>query len=307
MSLLLAFQAPAAPTPFAQNEWPVPPGARFAIELRSWAQGPDVPPFVQSPFVMRDWPNPRGPAGALIQQQTLDLLLSTLFRPPFALKDWPNPRVPAGVQNWSAQSLLQFTLGGVQAPFNQDEWPVPQGARRDVPPLLVNLQQTTLAPAVYIFRDPLVTRYEQRSYHAVLVFPPTNRLLFQAPAAAPFAQDDWPNPHGPLWVGYIPTHHARILVPIAQAPFALFDWPNPSGAAYPISLRTFLESLDLNLYGQDQFFGPPGMGPVYQYPNPRGPQRAIDLLTLLNTLALTLPEPAPDLRRLLRMRLGVGL
>lgn len=64
---------------------------------------------------------------------------------------------------------------------------------------------------------------------------------------------------------------------IPHAPFYLTDYPNPRGPQRAVDLLTWVNSVNLNLLGQDKFFG--AGPPTYDYPNPRGPLRSIDLLT----------------------------
>lgn len=68
------------------------------------------------------------------------------------------------------------------------------------------------------------------------------------------------------------------LSELAMAPFC-YDFRNPDRRQYPIALRTWLESVKLNLLGKDQFFAAAGMGPSYDYPNPRGARFPIELRT----------------------------
>lgn len=67
------------------------------------------------------------------------------------------------------------------------------------------------------------------------------------------------------------------------------DFPNPAPARYPIELRTWLQSLPLNLSGQDTFYGGAGMGAkAFDHPNPRGYIPAIDLKTWVQPTPLNL-------------------
>src|SRR5260221_9156000 len=66
--------------------------------------------------------------------------------------------------------------------------------------------------------------------------------------------------------------------------FSQFDWPVPRGYPFPMSLRSWMESVRLQLLGKDQFFGVPGVGPTYDWPNPRGYPFPIELRTWLQQL-----------------------
>lgn len=72
---------------------------------------------------------------------------------------------------------------------------------------------------------------------------------------------------------------------VVAAPFRQTEWPTPQRKPFAVSLRTHIDGHRLNLYGKDQFFGAPGMGPDYDFPNPQrrraqqpdGPQRSLAL------------------------------
>jgi hypothetical protein len=68
-----------------------------------------------------------------------------------------------------------------------------------------------------------------------------------------------------------------------QTPFGQDDWPNPRGAAFPIDLRTFLQTFDVQLIGQDTFFGGPGQAPAnLDWPVPKGYIPSISLRTWID-------------------------
>lgn len=48
-----------------------------------------------------------------------------------------------------------------------------------------------------------------------------------------------------------------------------FDWPNPRSLRQPVDNRGFINAVELQLIGLDQFFGAPGQPPTYDWPNPR--------------------------------------
>lgn len=70
------------------------------------------------------------------------------------------------------------------------------------------------------------------------------------------------------------------------APFIPRDFSLPRK---PASTTGHINSLALNLFGKDQFFGAPGQGPRYDYPNPKAPARSIELRTWINAVI----PPAP--------------
>ncbi len=84
---------------------------------------------------------------------------------------------------------------------------------------------------------------------------------------------DYHNPRGRPYPVSLRTWSNSLqtttLVPSAAPPFRQSDYPNPRGRVPAIALRTWIEPLKLNLIGQDAFFGGPGGGgPSYDIPNP---------------------------------------
>lgn len=65
-----------------------------------------------------------------------------------------------------------------------------------------------------------------------------------------------------------PSNRLALTATVAQAPFAQYDWTNPQRKTFPVALRGHLNPFPINLYGKDQFFAAPGMGPDYDHPNP---------------------------------------
>lgn len=74
-----------------------------------------------------------------------------------------------------------------------------------------------------------------------------------------------------------------------------YDWPNPISRPHPISLRTHLNPVPLNLLGKDQFFSVAGQPPTYTWTVPRGrpPQNLYGFWTvnLQNTLLASPAAP----------------
>lgn len=73
----------------------------------------------------------------------------------------------------------------------------------------------------------------------------------------------------------------------ALVPFIPFAWLNPQ--LRPQSNRGYLNQVELQLLGQDQFFGPPGVGPRYDWPNPQRAKRVQVGGTWSWTFPITLP------------------
>jgi hypothetical protein len=114
--------------------------------------------------------------------------------------------------------------------------------------------------------------------------------LIQA-ASRVMAALDWPNPRRLVTpaAGFIGLN--LLLASLGgfdQKPFAQTDWPVPKAAQAGVELRTFLNPLNKNLLGKDQFFTSPGRGPAYDYPNPRGYVPGIALRTHVQPVNLTL-------------------
>src|SRR3990167_3886652 len=78
----------------------------------------------------------------------------------------------------------------------------------------------------------------------------TNGLLgLFTPAAAPFAQLDWPNPRGimvaPAWF-ILPNRLLGLFTPSLD-PFAQLDWPNPMPQRSNVSLAMIGNMLETTL------------------------------------------------------------
>lgn len=115
-----------------------------------------------------------------------------------------------------------------------------------------------------------------------------NQTTLSPVSQNPFAQTEWPNPRG-----YTPLALAWTQSPLQGFPFSQTSWPNPLGAVQNYDLRTFLNSLELTLIGQDQFFGAPGQAPAnMDWPVPKGPKGSIDLGTWAQNLSQTTLAPA---------------
>jgi len=158
------------------------------------------------------------------------------------------------------------------------------------------------------FRAPLQTRIP-RARRIESVFDPgqDSALLSQLRGQDKFfgpagmgPDYDYPNPRGrpyPLslrtWTNSLQT---TTLVPSGAPPFKQTEWPNPRGRVPGIALRTWVQPLNLNLLGQDAFFGGPGGGgPSYDIPNPvLARSRAVALMQWhTNLLESTLAPSVP--------------
>jgi len=254
-------------------DWPNPPGARSAISLRQWEINllQNTLGFVQSPFSLSDWPNPRGATPAITLKTWLDQLKINLASQDqffgaagqVPTYDWQNPRSPARVidlQTWLINLLL--TTLGARNPFSMSDWPNPRGQ--------------TFPADLRSFIDQLkLNLRSQDQFFGAAGQPPTY---------------EWPNPkRRPARADFETWLNLLLTTLGARAPFSLSDWPNPAGKAFPTNLRTFLDSLELNLLGQDKFFGGPGQPPAnLDWPVPKGAIPSISLRVWIDPLNLSL-------------------
>jgi hypothetical protein len=255
--------APPAAAPFALADWPNPVRQRRTELLYAWQQSPAVPAPPAAPFVPIDWPTPAR-SKSYIDASTLGGVLVDLT--PLRPVDWPLPaRKPLDLTRLTWTESLKLPAQGPQAaPTLPIDWPLPT-------------------------RKPLdVTR---------LTWTDAFKLPSQAAPVAPPASGDWPNPLRPR---RLPDYTVALglqqstLQPPAP-PFAC-NTPVPRGAAFPLANRGHVQAAAVWLIGQDKFFGPPGMAPVYDYPNPRGARRSIELRVHsyafpVDVLAASVPTP----------------
>lgn len=144
------------------------PDSRVAVSSQDWVRGTD---FLlgtgAKPFAQYDWPVPPGPRQGGIDRrtwiwpaQTLNLAVSIF---PFSQTDWPVP-IPRdrafANRTWLGENLLPLTVVAAPVPFHQTEWPVPRGwewnrdLRTFISPVAINLVTTALPP----FRSPFDMR-----------------------------------------------------------------------------------------------------------------------------------------------------
>jgi hypothetical protein len=102
---------------------------------------------------------------------------------------------------------------------------------------------------------------------------------------------DWPNPLIPRRsIDLITIADASEFWLLKDRFFGLagnpnFDWPVPKGYPIPLDVRSWIEDTNIQLIGQDQFFGGPGQVPAQlDWPVPRGYAYPTDLRTLLSNL-----------------------
>lgn len=269
-----------APAPFFQSDWPVPVQRRLvALGFTNRAL---IVPAAASPFSQGDWPNPRiAPRALTLRTWTDSRLLDTLsivLPRPFAQTDWPVPRpTRRGLLTWLSGPLVDTT----ETPFSESEWPVPRAAQRAVSLLTwTDNPRTTLSivfPKPFSQTDwpipkPIPSAVELRTWVQALKLPLIRQdRFFGAPGQV--ITYNLQNPRRPVpattLLSWSENLLERTLGAAPPKPFAQVNWPNPVTRPHPLVLRSWLESLKLNLRGQDKFFGPPGMPPMYQpAPNP---------------------------------------
>lgn len=186
---------------------------------------------------------------------------------PFALTDFPNPRVrPFPTANRGFLGSVQVQLRGLDKFFGAPG----QAPRYDYP----NPRVRPFPIEGRTFINPVETQLIGKD------------KFFGAPGQPP-ANLDWPNPRvrqfpidGRTWVGNL----LESTLGIISFPFKLLDWPNPLRRLFPLEGLTFLNAVETQLIGQDQFFGAPGQPPAYDWPNPRGRAFPVDARSWLGNL-----------------------
>jgi hypothetical protein len=91
----------------------------------------------------------------------------------------------------------------------------------------------------------------------------------------------------------VPNLLTTTLTALVVKPFKQNEWTNPTGPAFPQDLRGYIQDLNLELIGQDKFFGAPGQGPAnLDWPVPKGPVGSVDLRTWIVNLSQGTLAPA---------------
>src|SRR5690349_3045388 len=237
----------AAGNPFAQDDWPNPtrkstrPLGVIYHRVAMAAPAPSGPPFAQT-----EWPNPRGKINRVGISSQLPTNIPTMIEDFVAFSSMQD--VPARVSRVAVTSQQQgnltvTTLSGAPAapPFSQDDWPNPvirkQAVRTTVNGVNLNL-------------------LSQDQFFGAAGQPPTY---------------DYPNPKAPK--RSVQDWNQNLLQStLVPQPFAQTDWPNP--ITRKPGIRGDIYSVNLELIGQDSFFGVPGQPPAnYDFPNPKAQRR----------------------------------
>lgn len=225
--------------------------------------------------------------------------------------DWPNPvrrAYPVDLRFWS-NNLLQTTLLPAQAgtPYLflvSDAGGVPPRRTAFRPDAFPNLLESTLRITAVPFAQtdwpnprgrsaPIELRTFVNAVETQLI---GQDLFFGPPGMGP--DYDYPNPRGrsyPVDLRHFAPSALQILTaPTGAAPFSQLDWPVPKGRTPPVELRTFLNSIEIQLIGQDQFFGAAGQPPAnLDWPNPRGYSYSVALRSFAVDLQQTTLAPTP--------------
>lgn len=276
--------------PKNQNDWPVPKGAQSSIVLKTHIdplklslRGKDTFFSASGMGPDYDWPNPRGPRGLVGDQLGFidpteiwlvgqDKFFNGAGRGP--VYEWVNPRGAKGFIADQApynNNLLSISF----APFSADDWLNPYSARGLAADQLgfADASEFWLFNSVYPFsqidwpnprgRQSIVVDY----VNPVKIWLAGQDQFFGPAGKGP--SYDWPNPQGQRQrneYGFVDPYKVSLFA----APFAQSDWPNPN--RFKVNLQDFSRTVSLELIGQDQFFGPPGLGPIYDWSNPQRPR-----------------------------------
>src|SRR5690349_10843502 len=147
-----------------------------------------------------------------------------------------------------------------------------------------NLLGTTLAPAAPAqppfsqtdWQNPVVRKADvsNRTWLQQINLNLLGKDKFFGEAGQPPANLNQPNPQRPRrnpqdWNQNLLQ---STLTPAAQAPFSQTDWPNPNQRKPDV--RGSVNAVNLNLIGQDRFFGAAGQPPANtDFPNPKAARR----------------------------------
>lgn len=253
--------------PFNQFDWPVPKGPEYSVQLRSWTwqYNPNLIGKDQLPVGdNRSLLTPRIVNYPVDLRTWINQGITSVTQAPFAQDDWPvpqQPQFPISLRTWINQGIIT----AVPTPFAQDDWPLPQGYQYPV-----GLRSWTYAYNSNLIGQDVVPG--ERS----LDLPPRdpreprswtwsyNRNLV-GKDQLPFNQDSWPIPTGYPYPLDLRTWIGHVTITVAM-PFSQDDWQLPQTIQYPTTLRTWAFTYNPNLTAQDRL-------PFRQqdWPNPIAP------------------------------------
>lgn len=279
--LMLGLIAAALPN-VQQHVPPNPTGKIYAQELRTFVNpaetqliGKDVFFGAAGETQARDFPNPTGKVypsdlrtftnNSEIQLIGQDAFFGLAGCPVF---DQPNPRGKA-----YPSDLRTFVNPAETQLFGQDQFfaAAGMGPNYDYP----NPRNKQFASDLRNFT--LATSY--------------GLVAASVPATISF---DFPNPRGKSFVQTAfetsPPNNIVFVTPVVYPSTFVFDFPNPRGKLYSQELRTFVNAAEIQLIGQDKFFGVAGEPPRYDFPNPQIRKASLSHISQLagNLLGTTL-------------------
>jgi hypothetical protein len=225
--------------------------------------------------------------------------LSTAGAKPVAPGDpsLPAARIyPVSLRTWNGQVNLGLIgkdsmFGGPGRPLSNFDWQLPRVSRRAIgdaqrasPALL-----SATPPAPFVNADWQLPRVPVRfdgSWSTIVVVippPPFSPLQSQLVKAPDRVDRTWSTN----------LLESTLTPSVAAAPFVQADWQLPRSAAYSTILRTWLQGVAVNLFGQDTMFGGAGQ-PLENadWPLWRATRRAIGEAQAPSLALLTFVAPA---------------
>lgn len=208
---------------------------------------------------------------------------------------------PVSLRTWNGQVNLgligkDVMFGGPGRPLSNFDWQLPRAVRaaiRDVqgaPFALLNSGTPPPLPfANYDWQLPRTAYRFDGSWQTTVVVIPT-------PPFTP-AQSQLPRVSDRFDRSWSSNLLETTLAPsVATAPFVQADWQLPRSAAYSTILRTWLQGVPINLFGQDTMFGAAGQ-PLENadWPLWRATRRAIGEGVAPPLTLLTIIPPTPFL------------
>ncbi len=259
---------------------PLPQRKPFPIDLRTWSHSTDLNLLGQDQFFSGagcgpdyDFPNPRGKVFSNeLRTFTCGLMLGLIASalPNIQQHSPPNPNgkvFPSDLRTFinpcETQLIGQDLFFGAAGECQARDFPNPIGKK--------------FPSDLRTFTNPAEVQLIGQD------------LFFSVAGIGP--NYDFPNPQlkKSSFASLCPIPINNIVFSIVVYPSTfVFDFPNPIGKQYPQDLRTFLNLVDLNLLGKDQFFAAAGMGPQYDFPNPKGKSFASDLRIFNNASEIQL-------------------
>src|SRR5258708_18892559 len=264
-SSIMAFKIAAATgNPFVSKVIDLPPIGYVYSEWQRWTHiaNTNLPKSTILPqplSVQSDWPNPvsvlRSPDYTWIQRSNVlptPTILTTTLRTQVTTSN-PINYIRLLDYGWS-QNLLETTLGNINVPFKQLDWPNPRYITWDrfwaQSPAQTQIQVISefnwqLVPGPQYLTPSLTSSglslttvvqnpFNQNDWPLPKIYQPLLQTwsqslnLFYQSEIFPFVQTDYPNPQRITWYkDWSLNLLQNTLQPAFQAPFNQFDWPLP--------------------------------------------------------------------------------